>query len=96
MYENRVGPIDTLPKSEVEDILIRSIRFAKWLRFYDAYIGAGKQYKSFPQGVLNIFYLSGMNTVFLPLSKVLEMLKYILVVLNGFGKMRQTMPKQVS
>ena len=51
MYETRVGPIDTLPKSEVEDILIRSIRFAKWLRFYDAYIGTGSNTSRFRKGI---------------------------------------------
>lgn len=62
MYETRVGPIDTLPKSEVEDILIRSIRFAKWLRFYDAYIGAGSNTSRFRDGIeyiLTLWYEHG-------------------------------------
>ncbi|MDE0398407.1 MAG: hypothetical protein OXL96_11445 [Candidatus Poribacteria bacterium] len=62
MYETRVGPIDTLPKSEVEDILIRSIRFAKWLRFYDAYIGTGNHISRFRKGIeyiLSLWYEHG-------------------------------------
>ena len=62
MYETRVGPIDTLPKSEVEDILIRSIRFAKWLRFYDAYIGTGSNTSRFRKGIeyiLSLWYEHG-------------------------------------
>ena len=62
MYETRVGPIDTLPKWEVEDILIRSIRFAKWLRFYDAYIGTGSNTSRFRKGIeyiLSLWYEHG-------------------------------------
>ena len=62
IYETRVGPIDTLPKSEVEDILIRSIRFAKWLRFYDAYIGTGSNTSRFRKGIeyiLSLWYEHG-------------------------------------
>ena len=57
VYETRVGPIDTLPKSEVKDILIRSIRFAKWLRFYDAYIGTGNNTSRFRKGIEYILSL---------------------------------------
>lgn len=62
VYETRVGPIDTLPKSEVEDMLIRSIRFAKWLRFYDAYIGTGSNTSRFRNGIeyiLSLWYEHG-------------------------------------
>ena len=57
MYETRVGPIDTLPKPKVEDILIRSVRFAKWLRFYDAYIGTGNNTSRFRKGIEHILSL---------------------------------------
>ena len=57
IYETRVGPIDTLPKSEVEDLLIRSVRFAKWLRFYDAYIGTGNNTSRFRRGIEYILSL---------------------------------------
>lgn len=56
-YENPVGPIDTLPKLEVEDILIRSVRFAKWLRFYDPYIGRGDNTDAFREGIEYILSL---------------------------------------
>ena len=61
-YENQIGPIDTLLESEVEDILIRSIRFAKWLRFYDAYIGTGSNTSRFRKGIeyiLSLWYEHG-------------------------------------
>ena len=53
-YYERVGPIDTLPISEVDDIIIRSVRFAKWLRFYDAYIGTGNNTNRFRKGITYI------------------------------------------
>ena len=53
-YYERVGPIDTLSKSEVDDIIIRSVRFAKWLRFYDAYIGTGNNTSRFRKGIAYI------------------------------------------
>ena len=56
-YENQFGPIDTLPKSEVEDIIIRSVRFTKWLRFYDAYIGSGENTSGFREGIKYILSL---------------------------------------
>ena len=56
-YENEFGPIDTLPKSEVEDIIIRSVRFTKWLRFYDPYIGRRKNTCAFRKGIEYILSL---------------------------------------
>ena len=56
-YENQFGPIDTLPKSEVEDIIIRSVRFSKWLRFYDPYIGRRKNTPDFQKGIKYILSL---------------------------------------
>lgn len=61
-YESQVGPIDTLPKSEVENLIIRSVRFAKWLRFYDPYIGTGNNTSRFRKGidyVLTLWYKHG-------------------------------------
>ena len=61
-YENQVGPIDELSKSEMEDIIIRSIRFAKWLRFYDPYIGRGNNTSDFREGIeyiLSLWYEHG-------------------------------------
>ena len=62
LYESQVGPIDTLPKSEVADIIIRSIRFTKWLRFYDPYIGRGNNTINFRKGIeyiLSLWYDHG-------------------------------------
>ena len=56
-YENQVGPVDTLPKSEVEELIIRSIRFTKWLRFYDPYIGRGHNTNGFQKGIEYILSL---------------------------------------
>lgn len=61
-YENQIGPIDTVPKSEVENLIIRSVRFAKWLRFYDGYIGRGENTNNFREGieyVLSLWYKYG-------------------------------------
>ena len=56
-YESQVGPIDTLPRSEIEDLIIRSVRFAKWLRFYDGYIGRGSNTSRFRKGIEYILTL---------------------------------------
>ena len=56
-YYDRVGPIDTLSKWEVDEIIIRSVRFAKWLRFYDAYIGTGNNTSRFRRGIEYILAL---------------------------------------
>ena len=61
-YENQVGPVDTLPKSEVEELIIRSVRFAKWLRFYDPYIGRSGNTRAFREGIeyiLSLWYRHG-------------------------------------
>lgn len=50
-YENRVGPIDKLSESEIEDIIIRTVRFTQWLRFYDPYIGRGNNTSDFREGI---------------------------------------------
>ena len=56
-YENQVGPVDTLPKSEVEELIIRSVRFTKWLRFYDPYIGRGDNTNRFRRGIRYVLTL---------------------------------------
>ena len=56
-YENSVGPIDTLRKSEVEELIIGAVRFTKWLRFYDAYIGTGNNTSNFRRGIEYILSL---------------------------------------
>lgn len=38
----RVEPLDRLPRSEVEDLLVRIVRHTAWLRFYDAQIGKSR------------------------------------------------------
>ena len=56
-YCDGLGPIDTLSRSEVDEIVIRSIRFTKWLRFYDAYIGTGENTSRFRRGIEYILSL---------------------------------------
>ena len=61
-YENQVGPVDTLRRSEVENLIIRSVRFAKWLRFYDPHIGIGNNINRFRRGIeyiLSLWYEHG-------------------------------------
>jgi hypothetical protein len=43
--------IDQLERTEVEDALIRCVRFSKWLRFYDAYIGRAENPERFLKGL---------------------------------------------
>ena len=56
-YCDGFGPIDTLSRSEVDEIIIRSIRFSKWLRLYDAYIGSGDNTSHFRKGIEYILSL---------------------------------------
>ncbi len=61
-YCDGLGPIDTHSRSEVDEIVIRSIRFSKWLRFYDAYVGAGENTSHFRKGIeyiLSLWYEHG-------------------------------------
>ena len=61
-YDKQVGPIDTLPKSEVEELIIRSVRFAECLTFYDPYIG-GRNICAFREGIeyiLCLWYKHGL------------------------------------
>ena len=56
-YCDGLQPIDTLSRSEVDEIVIRSICFSKWLRFYDAYIGTGDNTSHFRKGIEYILSL---------------------------------------
>ena len=56
-YESQVGPVDTLPTEDVEELIVRSIRFAKWLRFYDPHIGSGNNTSRFRDGIKYILCL---------------------------------------
>ena len=47
-YYSGLGSIEILPEPEVENMIIRTVRFSKCLKFYDPHIGRGKQYLSFP------------------------------------------------
>lgn len=52
-----LAPIDSLPRCEVDDIIVRSIRYSKWLRFYDRYIGTGDSTSDFRKGIRYILTL---------------------------------------
>ncbi len=56
-YCDGLGPIDTLSRSEVDKLIIRSIRFSKWLRFYDKQIGTGNNTSNFRRGIAYILSL---------------------------------------
>ena len=56
-YYDGLGPIDTLLESDVKDVISRSVRFTKWLRFYDAYIGSGDNTGHFRKGIKYILDL---------------------------------------
>ena len=62
-YENQVGPIDTLPTRDVENIIIRSVRFSECLKFYDPYIGRSDNTDNFRAGIeyiLSLWYEHGL------------------------------------
>ena len=50
-YCDGLGPIDVLSRLEVDNIVAHSVRFTKWLRFYDAYIGSGDNTSHFRKGI---------------------------------------------
>ena len=50
-YHGGLGSIDTLPKSEVKEMIIRTVRFAKRLKFYDPHIGHGSNTCYFHAGI---------------------------------------------
>ncbi len=56
-YFDGLEPIDMLSESEVRDVISRSVRFSKWLRFYDAYIGTGENTSHFRKGIEYILSL---------------------------------------
>ena len=94
-YSAGFAPIDMLSRSEVDEMVIRSTRFSKWLRFYDAYIGTGDNTSHFRKGIayiLNLWCEHG----FLQPNKALEVWRYTLVVVSRFGTMRQILPKKVN
>ncbi len=64
-YENQVGPIDKLPKKEVDDLIIRAVRFSKRLGFYDPYIeNVNSNPKPFQKGIEYILSLWHDNGLF--------------------------------
>jgi hypothetical protein len=44
-------PIDTLDSTDIEDLFLRIVRFARWLRFYDKQIGKGQNTSNFREGI---------------------------------------------
>ena len=52
-----LGSIDTLSKSEVKEMIIRTVRFAKCLKFYDRHIGLGSNTCHFGAGIEYILCL---------------------------------------
>ena len=63
-YYDGLEPIDTLSESEVEDAIIRSIRFSTWLRFYDKQIGKGTSTRGFLEGIEYVLSLWREHGVF--------------------------------
>jgi hypothetical protein len=50
-------PIDRLPKDRMDDLLIRCLRFTKWIRIYDKQIGKGYRTTYFLRGIEYILQL---------------------------------------
>jgi hypothetical protein len=52
------GMLDTLAVEHADDLIIRAIRYSKWLRFYDKQIGkGGNNLKAFRRGIGHILSL---------------------------------------
>ncbi len=56
-YEDQFGAIDKLPKATVDELIIRAVRFSKWLRFYDPQIGKGDRTSYYRRGIEYILSL---------------------------------------
>lgn len=56
-YVSGLGPIDTIPRLEVDKLIRHTVRFTKWLRFYDPYIGKGNNTREFGEGIEYILSL---------------------------------------
>lgn len=56
-YHGGLGSIDTLPKSEVKEMIIRTVRFTKCLKFYDRHIGLRSNTCHFWAGIKYILCL---------------------------------------
>ena len=63
-YEKQVGPIDLLSRTDVDDLIIGAVRFSKFLRFYDPYIGSGINTSNFRRGIDYILPLWHDNGLF--------------------------------
>jgi hypothetical protein len=50
-FQEGMRALDQLEPQEVDDLIIRITRFAKWLRFYDKQIGTGNNISHFRQGI---------------------------------------------
>lgn len=65
--------IDMLSRAEVDEIVIRSIRFSKWLRFYDRYIVTGDNTSGFLNGIKYILSLWRDHGFFAPRQGIGEL-----------------------
>lgn len=64
-YYDGLESIDKLDKTEVEEIITRSIRYSKRLRFYDKYIAIGENTSGFLDGIKYILSLWRENGLFI-------------------------------
>ena len=61
-YNSGLGSIDILPESVVKEMIIRTVRFARCLKFYDPHIGRGSNTCYFHAGIeyiLSLWYKHG-------------------------------------
>lgn len=49
--------MDSLPIEEFNEVIIRIVKFARWIRFFDPYIGKGTNVQSFYKGIEHILNL---------------------------------------
>jgi hypothetical protein len=50
-------PLDKIPKQKVEELLIRCLRYTKWIRIYDKQIGKGDGVRRFREGIMYLLEL---------------------------------------
>lgn len=63
--------VDSLPVEEFNEVIIRVVKFARWIRFFDPYIGRGTNVQSFYKGIEYILSLWKDSSYFISQDKIL-------------------------
>lgn len=63
--------MDSLPVEEFNEVIIRVVKFARWIRFFDPYIGRGTNVQSFYKGIEHILSLGKDSSYFISQGNIL-------------------------